>query len=147
MTQEADPTVNYGVLIKALMTELCRHIGPDVDVPAGDIGVGAEKSAICSVNIRKSKVTLKNEVLTGKGLSYGGSILRPEAGRFCAVYSVMKPLKDNNDSIKGKTFNCPVSETLVMGAAKKIAELGGKAVTIPVLTVIFMMLTELQVKK
>ena len=83
------------------MTELCRHIGPDVDVPAGDIGVGAREIGYLFGQYKKIKGNFENGVLTGKGLSYGGSILRPEATGFGAVYFCNEVLKDNNDSIKG----------------------------------------------
>ena len=109
---------------QSFMTELCRHIGPDVDVPAGDIGVGAREIGYLFGQYKKIKGNFENGVLTGKGLSYGGSILRPEATGFGAV------LKDNNDSIKGKTFALSGFGNVAWGAAKKIAELGGKAVTI-----------------
>ena len=115
---------------QSFMTELCRHIGPDVDVPAGDIGVGAREIGYLFGQYKKIKGNFENGVLTGKGLSYGGSILRPEATGFGAVYFCNEVLKDNNDSIKGKTFALSGFGNVAWGAAKKIAELGGKAVTI-----------------
>ncbi len=115
---------------QSFMTELCRHIGPDVDVPAGDIGVGAREIGYLFGQYKKIKGNFENGVLTGKGLSYGGSILRPEATGFGAVYFCDEVLKDNNDSIKGKTFALSGFGNVAWGAAKKIEELGGKAVTI-----------------
>ena len=115
---------------QSFTTELCRHIGPDVDVPAGDIGVGAREIGYLFGQYKKIKGNFENGVLTGKGLSYGGSILRPEATGFGAVYFCNEVLKDNNDSIKGKTFALSGFGNVAWGAAKKIAELGGKAVTI-----------------
>lgn len=115
---------------QSFMTELCRHIGPDVDVPAGDIGVGAREIGYLFGQYKKIKGNFENGVLTGKGLSYGGSILRPEATGFGAVYFCNEVLKDNNDTIEGKTFALSGFGNVAWGAAKKIAELGGKAVTI-----------------
>ena len=114
---------------QSFMTELCRHIGPDVDVPAGDIGVGAREIGYLFGQYKKIKGNFENGVLTGKGL-YGGSILRPEATGFGAVYFCNEVLKDNNDTIEGKTFALSGFGNVAWGAAKKIAELGGKAVTI-----------------
>ena len=108
---------------QSFMTELCRHIGPDVDVPAGDIGVGAREIGYLFGQYKKIKGNFENGVLTGKGLSYGGSILRPEATGFGAVYFCNEVLKDNNDSIKGKTFALSGFGNVAWGAAKKIAEL------------------------
>ena len=87
-----DPRGRYDPEIMAFcqsyMTELWRHIGPDVDVPAGDIGVGAREIGYLFGQYKKIKGNFENGVLTGKGLSYGGSILRPEATGFVAVYFV-----------------------------------------------------------
>lgn len=115
---------------QSFMTELYRHIGPDVDIPAGDIGVGAREIGYLFGQYKKIKGNFENGVLTGKGLSYGGSIMRPEATGFGAVYFCNEVLKDNNDSIEGKTFALSGFGNVAWGAAKKIAELGGKAVTI-----------------
>ncbi len=115
---------------QSFMTELCRHIGPNVDVPAGDIGVGAREIGYLFGQYKKIKGNFENGVLTGKGLSYGGSILRPEATGYGAVYFCDEVLKDNNDSMKGKTFALSGFGNVAWGAAKKIEELGGKAVTI-----------------
>ncbi len=115
---------------QSFMTELCRHIGPNVDVPAGDIGVGAREIGYLYGQYKKIKGNFENGVLTGKGLSYGGSILRPEATGYGAVYFCDEVLKANGDSIKGKTFSLSGFGNVAWGAAKKIEELGGKAVTI-----------------
>ncbi len=115
---------------QSFMTELCRHIGPNVDVPAGDIGVGAREIGYLFGQYKRIKGNFENGVLTGKGLSYGGSILRPEATGYGAVYFCNEVLKANNDSIQGKTFALSGFGNVAWGAAKKIAELGGKAVTI-----------------
>lgn len=104
---------------QSFMTELCRHIGPDVDVPAGDIGVGAREIGYLFGQYKKIKGNFENGVLTGKGLSYGGSILRPEATGFGAVYFCNEVLKDNNDSIKGKTFCIVRLRKRCMGRCKE----------------------------
>ncbi|MBQ4603254.1 MAG: NADP-specific glutamate dehydrogenase, partial [Clostridia bacterium] len=88
---------------QAFMTELYRHIGPDVDVPAGDIGVGGREIGYLYGQYRRIKGAFENGVLTGKGLSYGGSLIRPEATGYGAVYFAQEVLAKNNDSIEGKT--------------------------------------------
>ena len=112
------------------MTELCLHIVPYLDVPAGEIVVGAREIGYLFGQYKKIKGNFENGVLTGKALSYGGSILRPEATGFGAVYFCNEVLKDNNDTIEGKTFALSGFGNVAWGSAKKIAELGGKAVTI-----------------
>jgi glutamate dehydrogenase (NADP+) len=111
------------------MTELYRHIGPDLDVPAGDIGVGAREIGYLFGQYKR----LANEftgVLTGKGISYGGSLIRPEATGFGAVYYTVEMLNYFGDSIKGKTVAISGFGNVAWGTAKKVAELGGKVVTI-----------------
>ena len=115
---------------QAFMTELYRHIGPDVDVPAGDIGVGAREIGFLYGQYRRIKACYENGVLTGKGLSFGGSLIRPEATGYGAVYYANEVFKHEHDSIAGKTFVLSGFGNVAWGAAKKIAELGGKAVTI-----------------
>ena len=115
---------------QAFMTELYRHIGPDVDVPAGDIGVGGREIGYLYGQYRRIKGAFKNGVLTGKGLSYGGSLIRPEATGFGATYYAVEVFKHFGEDIKGKTFALSGFGNVAWGAAKKIAELGGKAVTI-----------------
>ena len=114
---------------QSFMTELQRHIGPDTDVPAGDIGVGAREVGYLFGQYKR----LRNEwtgVLTGKGIPYGGSLIRPEATGFGAVYYTVEMLKYFGDDIKGKTFAVSGFGNVAWGTVKKITELGGKVVTI-----------------
>jgi glutamate dehydrogenase (NADP+) len=115
---------------QSFMTELYRHIGPDVDVPAGDIGVGAREIGYLYGQYRRIKGAFKNGVLTGKGLSYGGSLVRPEATGFGATYYAVEVFKHFGEDIKGKTFALSGFGNVAWGAAKKISELGGKVLTI-----------------
>ena len=114
---------------QSFMTELAKHIGPNTDVPAGDIGVGAREVGYLYGQYKR----LQNEftgVLTGKGISYGGSLIRPEATGFGAVYYAVEMLKYFKDDIKGKTFAVSGFGNVAWGTVKKITELGGKVVTI-----------------
>jgi len=114
---------------QSFMTELAKHIGADTDVPAGDIGVGAREIGYLYGQYKR----LRNEfvgVLTGKGLSYGGSLIRPEATGFGAVYYTAEMLKSFGEDIKGKTFAVSGFGNVAWGTVKKITELGGKVVTI-----------------
>lgn len=114
---------------QSFMTELQRHIGADTDVPAGDIGVGAREIGYLYGQYKR----LRNEwtgVLTGKGIPYGGSLIRPEATGFGAVYYTVEMLKYFGDDIKGKTFAISGFGNVAWGTVKKITELGGKVVTI-----------------
>ena len=115
---------------QAFMTELYRHIGPDIDVPAGDIGVGGREIGYLYGQYKRIKGTFENGVLTGKGLSYGGSLIRPEATGYGATYYAVEMLKHFGEDIKGKTVALSGFGNVAWGAAKKIAELGGKVVTI-----------------
>ena len=115
---------------QAFMTELYRHIGPDVDVPAGDIGVGAKEIGYMYGQYRRIKAAFENGTLTGKGLSFGGSLICPEATGYGAVYYTCEVLKHEGESIEGKTVALSGFGNVAWGAAKKIAELGGKAVTL-----------------
>ena len=115
---------------QAFMTELQRHIGPDIDVPAGDIGVGAREIGYLYGQYRRVRGAFENGVLTGKGLSYGGSLIRPEATGYGIVYFANEVLKHNNDTMEGKTVAVSVFGNVSWGACAKIAELGGKAVTL-----------------
>ena len=115
---------------QAFMTELYRHIGPDVDVPAGDIGVGAKEIGYMYGQYRRIRGAFENGTLTGKGLSFGGSLIRPEATGFGAVYYTVEVLKHEGETIEGKTVALSGFGNVAWGAAKKIAELGGKAVTL-----------------
>ena len=114
---------------QSFMTELERHIGADTDVPAGDIGVGAREIGYLFGQYKR----LRNEftgVLTGKGLSYGGSLIRPEATGFGAVYYTVEILNHFGDDIKGKTFAISGFGNVAWGTVKKVNELGGKVVTL-----------------
>ncbi len=114
---------------QSFMTELAKHIGPDTDVPAGDIGVGAREVGYMFGQYKR----LQNEftgVLTGKGRSFGGSLIRPEATGFGAVYYTVEMLKTFGEDIKGKTFAVSGFGNVAWGTVKKINELGGKVVTI-----------------
>ena len=114
---------------QSFMTELCKYIGPDTDVPAGDIGVGAREIGYLFGQYKR----IRNEftgVLTGKGIPYGGSLIRPEATGYGAVYYTVEMLNYFGDSIKGKTFAISGFGNVAWGAVKKITELGGKVLTI-----------------
>ncbi|MCR4951451.1 MAG: NADP-specific glutamate dehydrogenase [Solobacterium sp.] len=115
---------------QAFMTELQRHIGPSTDVPAGDIGVGGREIGYMFGQYRRIRDAYDNGVLTGKGLVYGGSLIRPEATGFGVLYYAQQVFAHEGDDIKGKTFALSGYGNVAWGAAKKIAELGGKAVTI-----------------
>ncbi len=114
---------------QSFMTELSKHIGADTDVPAGDLGVGPREIGYLYGQYKR----LRNEftgVLTGKGLPYGGSLIRPEATGFGAVYYTAEMLKSFGEDIKGKTFAVSGFGNVAWGTVKKITELGGKVVTI-----------------
>jgi len=114
---------------QSFMTELSRYIGPDTDVPAGDIGVGAREVGYFFGQYKR----LQNEftgVLTGKGRSFGGSLIRPEATGFGAVYYTVEMLKTFGEDIKGKTFAVSGFGNVAWGTALKVTELGGKVVTL-----------------
>ena len=114
---------------QSFMTELYRHIGPNLDVPAGDIGVGAREVGYMFGQYKR----LKNEftgVLTGKGLQYGGSLIRPEATGFGAVYYTVEMLNTFGESIEGKTVAVSGFGNVAWGVVKKVTELGGKVVTL-----------------
>ena len=114
---------------QSFMTELYRHIGPNTDVPAGDIGVGGREIGYLFGQYKR----MKNEftgVLTGKGLAWGGSLIRPEATGFGAVYFVQHMLHRLGKDIKGQTVSVSGFGNVAWGAITKINELGGKVVTI-----------------
>ena len=114
---------------QSFMTELYRHIGPDTDVPAGDLGVGAREIGYMFGQYKRL-VNRYEGVLTGKGLPYGGSLIRPEATGFGAVYYTDEMLKSFGDTIVGKTFAVSGFGNVAWGTVKKVTELGGKVVTI-----------------
>ncbi len=114
---------------QSFMTELFRHIGPNVDVPAGDIGVGGREIGFLFGQYKR----LRNEftgVLTGKGLNWGGSLIRPEATGYGAVYFVKEMLKTKGEEIEGKVFAVSGFGNVAWGVTKKIDQLGGKVVTL-----------------
>lgn len=115
---------------QSFMNELYRHIGPDMDVPAGDIGVGGREVGFLFGQYKKLVGDYKNGVITGKGISYGGSLIRPEATGYGATYFLVDVLAHEGESIKGKTFCLSGFGNVAWGAAKKISELGGKVLTI-----------------
>ena len=113
---------------QSFMTELSRHIGPNTDVPAGDIGVGGREIGFLFGQYKR----LRNEftgVLTGKGLSYGGSLIRPEATGYGNVYFAKNMLATRGDSFEGKTVAISGSGNVAQYAAEKTIEFGGKVVT------------------
>ena len=114
---------------QSFMTELYRHIGPNTDVPAGDIGVGGREIGFLYGMYKR----LKNEftgVLTGKGMSWGGSLIRPEATGYGTVYFAESMLKTRNDSLKGKTALVSGSGNVAQYATEKATQLGAKVVTL-----------------
>jgi len=114
---------------QSFMTELYRHIGPDTDVPAGDIGVGAREIGYLYGQYKR----LKNEftgVLTGKGLKWGGSLIRPEATGYGCVYFAEEMLKEAGESIVGKVCTVSGSGNVAQYTVEKLDELGAKCVTL-----------------
>ncbi|MNZ45743.1 NADP-specific glutamate dehydrogenase [compost metagenome] len=111
------------------MSELYRHIGSDVDVPAGDIGVGAREIGFLFGQYKR----LSNQftsVLTGKGMSYGGSLIRPEATGFGCVYFAEEMLKRSGDKVEGKRVAISGSGNVAQYAARKVMDLGGKVISL-----------------
>ncbi|MBP5626853.1 NADP-specific glutamate dehydrogenase [bacterium] len=115
---------------QSFMTALYRYIGPDIDVPAGDIGVGGREIGFLYGQYRRLKGAFENGVLTGKGLTYGGSLIRPEATGYGAIYYLNEVLKHEKDSLKGKTIVSSGYGNVTWGICKKAAELGAKVITI-----------------
>ena len=114
---------------QSFMTELQKYIGADTDVPAGDIGVGAREVGYLFGQYKRLRDEFTG-VLTGKGLSYGGSLIRPEATGYGAVYYAVEMLKHFGDDIKGKTFVVSGFGNVAWGTVKKVTELGGKVIVI-----------------
>ena len=113
---------------QSFMTELARHIGPNTDIPAGDIGVGAREIGFLFGQYKR----LRNEftgVLTGKSLGWGGSLIRPEATGYGSVYFAAEMLTTQNDSLEGKVCLVSGSGNVAQYTAEKVIELGGKVVT------------------
>ena len=114
---------------QSFMTELSRHIGPDTDVPAGDIGVGGREIGYMFGQYKR----VRNEftgVLTGKGLNWGGSLIRPEATGYGCVYFVDEMLKHTNNSLDGKCVVVSGSGNVAQYATEKVTHLGGKVITL-----------------
>jgi len=114
---------------QSFMTELFRHIGPNKDIPAGDIGVGGREIGYLFGQYKR----LKNEfsgVLTGKGVSWGGSLIRPEATGYGVVYFIDEMLKANNDSLKGKSVAISGSGNVAQYATEKCIDMGAKVLTL-----------------
>jgi len=114
---------------QSFMTELCRHIGADTDVPAGDIGVGGREIGYLFGQYKR----IRNEftgVLTGKGLNWGGSLIRPEATGYGTTYFAEEMLKTRGDSIKGKICTVSGSGNVAQYTVEKINQLGGKCVSL-----------------
>lgn len=113
---------------QSFMLELSKYIGPDTDVPAGDIGVGSKEIGFLFGQYKKMRSTFEAGVLTGKGLSYGGSLARKEATGYGTVYFVEEMLKDNNLSFKGSTVVVSGSGNVSIYAIEKAMQLGAKVV-------------------
>ena len=114
---------------QSFMTELFRHIGPNKDIPAGDIGVGGREIGYLFGQYKR----LKNEfsgVLTGKGVSWGGSLIRPEATGYGVVYFIDEMLKVNSDNLKGKLVTISGSGNVAQYATEKCIDLGAKVITL-----------------
>ena len=115
---------------QSFMTALYRYIGPDVDVPAGDMGVGGREIGYLFGQYRRLKGVWENGVLTGKGFSFGGSLIRPEATGFGAMYYLNEVLKHEGEDIKGKTIAISGFGNVAWGISKKARHLGAKVVTL-----------------
>src|SRR5574344_2234355 len=114
---------------QSFMTELQRHIGQDVDVPAGDIGTGAREIGYMFGQFKRIRNAYEGGVLTGKGLSYGGSLVRKEATGYGLIYFMLEMLKTNKvNSLKGKTVTISGSGNVAIYAAEKAIQLGAKVV-------------------
>jgi glutamate dehydrogenase (NADP+) len=114
---------------QSFMTELCRHIGPDTDVPAGDIGVGGREIGFLFGQYKRIANRF-NGVLTGKGLPYGGSLIRPEATGYGAVYFAQEMLATRGESVKGKVATVSGSGNVAQYTVEKLIDFGAKPVTL-----------------
>ena len=112
---------------QSFMTELCKYIGADTDVPAGDIGVGGREIGYLFGQYKRVR-DLYEGVLTGKGLTYGGSLIRTEATGYGVVYILNELMKDHNDSLDGKTVVVTGSGNVAIYAVQKATQLGAKVV-------------------
>jgi len=114
---------------QSFMTELCRHIGPNTDVPAGDIGVGGREIGFMFGQYKRVRNAFEG-ILTGKGLNWGGSLIRPEATGYGCVYFAQEMLKTKGDSFEGKRVAVSGSGNVAQYTTEKVNELGGKVVTL-----------------
>jgi len=114
---------------QSFMTELFRHFGPNTDVPAGDIGVGGREIGFMFGQYKRIRNAFEG-VLTGKGINWGGSLIRPEATGYGTVYFAEEMLKTKGDSFKGKRVSVSGSGNVAQYATEKVNEFGGKVVTL-----------------
>jgi glutamate dehydrogenase (NADP+) len=114
---------------QSFMTELCRHVGPDTDVPAGDIGVGGREIGYLFGQYKRIRNQFSG-VLTGKGLNWGGSLIRPEATGYGAVYLAAEMLATRNQTLEGKTCLVSGSGNVAQYTVEKLLQLGAKPVTL-----------------
>jgi len=114
---------------QSFMTELCRHIGPNTDVPAGDIGVGGREIGFLFGQYKRVRNAFEG-VLTGKGINWGGSLIRPEATGYGTVYFAEEALKTKGESFDGKKVSISGSGNVAQYATEKVNQLGGKVVTL-----------------
>lgn len=115
---------------ESFMTELYRHIGPDIDIPAGDIGVGSKEIGYLYGQYRRIRGSSESGVITGKSLHYGGSQIRPEATGFGIIYFANEVLKYNNDNFVDKKVGLSGFGNVAWGTCIKVRDLGGKVVTL-----------------
>jgi glutamate dehydrogenase (NADP+) len=114
---------------QSFMTELQRHIGPDVDVPAGDIGVGGREIGFLYGQYRRVRGAFENGVLTGKGLNFGGSLVRTEATGYGLLYFVDEMMKANDHSMEGKVIAISGSGNVAIYACEKANQMGAKVIS------------------
>jgi len=115
---------------QSFMNELYRHIGPEVDVPAGDIGVGGREIGYLYGQYRKIKGAYQNGVLTGKPLAFGGSLIRPEATGYGAMYFAEQIINEKNDTMEGKTIVVSGYGNVAWGVCLKARDMGAKVISI-----------------
>ena len=115
---------------QSFIQALYRYIGPDTDVPAGDMGVGGKEIGYMFGEYRRLKGNFENGTFTGKGFSFGGSLIRPEATGFGSVYYLEDVLKHDGETLKGKTIACAGFGNVTWGICRKAEELGAKVITL-----------------